>query len=381
MRVWVATPLLALLLACPTVPALQPGQAPALHTDEAGLWMQMERVERSLRTSGAIVQDPVVGDYVNDLVCELAADYCEGIRVYVVQTPHFNATMRPNGAMEVWTGLMLRAENEAQLAFVMAHEIAHYRERHSLAQWRRLKTTTNALMWFGMMSSAAGHGYAGSLAELAAIGSLLAFSREQEEEADRLGVQLLARAGYDPTEAARVWRGLLEESEAGDDDEPLVFLSTHPSSESRAEELERLATQQLSESNRGVTHQERFLEVSSRIRPQTVRGLLRQRTPERTEVVLQRIEDAGVPPAEVAYYRAELYRLRNEEGDEERALEWYRTAIAGDAAPPEAHRALGLLARRRGEEAAARTHLERYLEEKPEAPDRLMIESYLEALR
>jgi hypothetical protein len=364
-------------LSCASVPTLEPGQAPALDADEAGLWMQMARVEKSLATSGAILEDPVVNDYVNELVCDLAPEYCEGIRVYVVLTPHFNATMRPNGAMEVWTGLMLRAENEAQLCSVIGHEIAHYSERHTLERWRRAKATTNFLTYLSIVAAAAGHGYVGSLAELAAVGSLFAFSREQEEEADRLGLDRLANAGYDPTEAARVWRGILEESEAAEEDEPLVFLSSHPASEDRARYLEVLGDEKLTGINRDVTGQERFLDVSSRIRAETVRELLRLRTPERTQVVLDRLEASGVPSAEVAYYRAELYRLRDESDDEERAIDWYRTATASEQAPPEAHRALGLIFQRRGDTEAARRHLERYLEEKPEASDRLMIQSYL----
>jgi predicted Zn-dependent protease len=370
-----------LLLGCASVPMLEPGQRPSPETDEAGLWMQMERVEKSLRTSGAIVQDPVVNDYVSSLVCKLAPEYCEGIRVYVVLTPHFNATMRPNGAMEVWTGLMLRAENEAQLCSVIGHEIAHYTERHTLERWRQTRSTTNMLTYLNIVTAAAGHGYVGSLADLAALASLLAFSREHEQEADRLGLDRLAGAGYDPTEAAKVWRGLMEERDAGDEDEPLVFLSSHPASESRAEYLEELGRQKLTEANRDVTGQERFLEVSSRIRAETVRELLRQRTPERTEVVLDRLEESGIPSAEVAYYRAELYRIRGEDNDEESAIEWYRTAIESEDAPPEAYRALGLIYQRRGDKEAAHRHFERYLEEKPEASDRLMIQSYLVDLR
>ena len=381
MRARAATLALALPLACASVPTLEPGEAPSLDADEAGLWMQMERVEQSLRTSGAIVRDTVVNDYVNTLVCDLAPEYCEGIRVYVVLTPHFNASMRPNGAMEVWTGLMLRAENEAQLCSVLGHEIAHYSERHTLERWRQAKSTSNILMYLSIVTAAAGHGYIGSLAQLAAVGSLLAFSRDQEEEADRLGLERLAHAGYDPTEAARVWQAVIEENEADDGDEPLVFLSTHPASASRAKHLERLGRERLSDANRGVTGQARFLEVTARIRAETVRELLRQRSPERTEVVLDRLEASGVPAAEVAYYRAELFRIRDEGDDEERAVGWYRVAIEGGDAPPEAHRALGLILRRRGDREAARHHLERYLEERPEASDRLMIQSYLADLR
>jgi predicted Zn-dependent protease len=151
------------MVACASVSTVdrQTGERPALNTTEAGLWMQMDRVEERLNTSGRVIEDEKIDEYLRQVICRLAPAHCEGIRIYVVDVPFFNASMSPNGMMQVWTGLLLRTENEAQLAFVLGHELAHYTERHSLKRWIDLQNKANAATIFSMLSSAAGVGYAG----------------------------------------------------------------------------------------------------------------------------------------------------------------------------------------------------------------------------
>lgn len=107
--------------------------------------------------------------------------------------------MAPNGVMQVWTGLLLRTENEAQLASVLAHEIAHYRYQHSLEMFRQAKSTANILAPFQIITTAGGVGYVGSVAELVAVGSLLKFSRDHEREADSGGQENANCRGLRPS--------------------------------------------------------------------------------------------------------------------------------------------------------------------------------------
>ena len=139
---------LALLLsacAAPRVDRVTPAApAPAVETDEAGLIMQMDRFEADLRNSAALVRDPALNRYLAELTCRVAGDYCNDIRVYLVRQPYFNAQMAPNGMLIVWTGLLLRVEDEAQLAFVLGHEVGHYVERHSLARCGKVVSACSA---------------------------------------------------------------------------------------------------------------------------------------------------------------------------------------------------------------------------------------------
>ena len=184
---------------------VQPGYQPALNTDEAGLWLVMDKSEQELKTSGSLITDAAANAYLQEVVCRLASDLCTDVRVYLVRVPHFNASMAPNGVMQVWSGLLLRAENEAQLAYILGHEISHYRYQHSLQMFRQAKTTASILAPFQVVTAAGGVGYVGSLAQVAAVGTLMKFSRDHEREADDGGFEMLVAAGYNPHEAAKVW--------------------------------------------------------------------------------------------------------------------------------------------------------------------------------
>ena len=153
------------VLGCTTIPdsELQPGERPALETTEAGLWMHMDKMEANLRTSGRVLRDPALDNFLKTLTCRLEPEHCNSVRIYVVDVPYFNASMAPKGMMQVWSGFLLRAENESQVAFVLAHELAHYVQRHSLQRWIDIKNKLNASQILSVLTSAAGVGYVGGL--------------------------------------------------------------------------------------------------------------------------------------------------------------------------------------------------------------------------
>lgn len=391
-------------------PDIRPGERPALATEEAGLWMVMDRMEERLRTSGRLLTgtdfnaggltDPGLADpgltdvdltaerlttaslneYVRDIVCKLAGSYCPDIRVYVVQTPHFNASMAPNGAMQVWTGLILRAENEAQLAYVLGHELGHYLRRHTLQLWRDARSKSDFLAFFQLFAAAAGVGYVGPIANLIVLGSVYKFSRDQEREADDLGFELMVRAGYDPREAPKIWEALVKEREAADDPDKFIFFSTHPPTEERIETLKEMAENAVADEGGGIVAQERFLTATLPFRRKFLRDEMRRREFAQSQVLLDRLLESGVGLGELHFFQGELYRLRSEEGDEDKAIAAYQKALEFKNAPSEADRALGLLFFRSGEKEKARECLERYLQKRIDAEDREMIRAYLQQL-
>lgn len=378
---------LLLAVACATprgspgaLPDIKPGQRPALVSDEAGLWMYMDRVESSLKTSGRLITDPALNKYVRGLVCKLAANYCSDVRVYVVQTPQFNASMAPNAVMQVWTGLILRAENEAQLAYVLSHELGHYLRRHSVQLWRDVRLKGDLLVFFKLLTAAAGYGFVGDLGYLIALGSVYAFSRDNEREADDLGFELMVKAGYDPREAPKIWEALVKEREAGKESTPLIFFATHPSTEERIETLQRLAEKAYTPERSWVVGKETFLAATLPHRPTFLRDELRRRDFARSQVLFDRLLESGPEPGELHFFQGELYRLRNEDRDETKAIASYQKALEVGGAPMDTYRALGLLFMKQGEKEKARSAFERYLERHPKAEDRQMIESYLRQL-
>ena len=353
------------------VAELAPGERPPAGSDEAGLWRQMDGAERQMRTAAGVVRDRAINEYVRGIVCRLAGPHCEGVRVYIVRNPEFNASMAPNGMLQVWTGLLLRTANEAQLAYVLGHEVAHYVRRHSLQQMRDVQSKTAFLQVIGMVVGTAGGvaGGAGAVAaapvqlgvQLATLGSAYAFSRDAEREADEVGFELMLRAGYEPSEAPAAWQRLIAEREASGKGRPTIFFATHPPTEERVDRLRTLAGSATATPGEARIGREDYL---AQIGP--LRSLL-----------LRHLAADGVRLGEVHFFRGEMYRLRGGKDDLAKAVDAYRNALEFDDAPAETHRGLGIVLVRSGDRATARAALVRYLEQRPGAEDREMIKAQI----
>jgi predicted Zn-dependent protease len=152
-----------------------------------------------------------------------------------------NAFALPGGKVGVHTGLFRVAKNDAQLAAVLGHEVAHAVARHGVERMSR-----ELLIGLGVAGLGAAVGD-DRVALAAGVGATLLislpFSREQEAEADEIGLLYMARAGYDPREAIRLWQNF----EALGVGTRIEFLSTHPSHGSRIERLERVMPRALAE--------------------------------------------------------------------------------------------------------------------------------------
>jgi predicted Zn-dependent protease len=360
---------------------LQPSQRPDLSSDEAGLWMYMDRIEDRLKSSGRLVTDPALNAYVRQIVCELDPVRCPDIRIYIVDTPHFNASMAPNGCMQVWTGLMLRAENEAQLAYVLGHEMAHYLRRHTLQQWRTVRTTSSALAFFSLATAAAGVGFAGDLAQLIAIGAIFAYSRDQEREADEIGFEMMAKAGYDPVQASAIWGYLLAEEEAGGKPSKSIFFSTHPTTSERIATLRDMADKAAKARGSWTEGREEYLNTTKPFRKDWFREEVQKGNYNASMVFLNRLLKEQNDSAEVHFFLGELYRLRGEKDDCENACSEYQKALKLGNPPPEIYRSLGVVCLRMGKAKEACDSFEEYLKVNPDASDRQIIESYINRLR
>lgn len=157
--------------------------------------------------------------------------------VTVFAEDQVNAFALPGGKIGIYTGLLDVAENQDQLATVMAHEVAHVLARHGNERLSTQYATSTGLDLVAMVAGSdttAKQTALGLLGVGAQVGVLLPFSRSQETEADVLGLELMAKAGFDPDESVSLWRNMIAASEGT----PPEFLSTHPSGESRIEVLQ-----------------------------------------------------------------------------------------------------------------------------------------------
>lgn len=359
---------------------IKPGERPDLASDEGGLWMYMEDMEHRLATSRQAIKDPALNDYIHDVLCRLAPSYCNDIRFYVVRTPHFNASMAPNGFMQIWSGLILRAQNEAQLAYILGHELGHYVRRHSIYQWRNVRGKSGALIYFQIATGAAGVGIVGDVAQLATVASLFAYSREHEREADEMAFRLMTAAGYDPREATTMWEIVMEEQEAAERTGRVIWFSTHPATEERAETLRALAADATSSGETGVTRRREFLAAVHPFRRRFLRDELGKRDYAASQVVIENLLAMEDNAAELHFFQGELYRMRAQEGDPQKAITSYQKALESGDVPLELHRSLGLMYWRTGRLTDAKSCFDNYLHLAPDAPDYLMIRAYQDEL-
>lgn len=358
---------------------IPPGYVPEDARDEQGLWMEFEEAERKLNQSALLVRDADIVNYILQITCRVAADYCNDFRVYVVRNPNFNASMTATGMMQVWTGLIVRAQSSDEIATVIAHEIAHYTRLHSLERFRDLKAKMARGSFFDLTLLAL-TGVSVPVGQMTAIMSFLSFNRQQETEADLLGARLLADAGYDPHASYRVWRKIIAEEEAAvaKSEERGIFSNTHPASEDRADYLETWVTSRYGPPDAELVADETFLAILNGHYLFLMEDQIDTNRFGRTQALLEHHAEIGVEPSLVRYFYGEMFRQRGHEGDAELAIAAYRHSIEGGAAPPEAYKNLGYLQLKAGDLEAAKRRFREYLDIAPQASDRAMIEFYLE---
>lgn len=346
---------------------LAPGYQPS-EADETGLWRLMDRAEEQLRTSRFVLRDPALNGYLHEIVCRLDKAHCADIRIYVVRTPQFNASMAPNGMMEIWTGLLLRCTDEAQLAAIIGHEMGHYLRRHSLALWRDARDKSSLGSFLGLGLAAAGMGRFGDVANLALIASIYSYSRDNEREADTIGEQLLLQAGYAPIAAAEIWDQLIAEYAAGTADRSQsVLFASHPTPEERLVTLRKAAeAANVRNAERGA---ERYRRTLAGVRATIVRDELALRQYGRSAQLFERLLARAPDDGLLWYAKGEVYRLRAEAGDLERAADAYARALQARDAPAETYRSIARVALKRGDRPGAQAALESYLARVPGADD------------
>lgn len=195
-----------------------------------------------IRETSALVKDRATIDYVA-CVANAIVDTLEGrdAEMYwelaVVDNPTVNAFVLPGGKIVVFSGILQVAENQHQLAAVMGHEVAHVTADHPKERMARQEVTNFGADTIGLIL---GGGYMrqtsaamNSMRTIAQLGVLNPFSRGQETEADLIGLEYMAKAGFDPRESVELWKAMGEKNKSSIPE----YMSTHPSGETRINEL------------------------------------------------------------------------------------------------------------------------------------------------
>ncbi|WP_312257037.1 M48 family metalloprotease [Stutzerimonas nitrititolerans] len=246
-----------LTLACLLTTPAMTNELPSLGDSSSGIVSpeqehQLGRAWLSLlRGQVQQLSDPLVKDYLERSVYRLAETsqlQDRRLEFVLLDSPQLNAFAAPGGIIGVNGGLFIHAQTEAEYASVLAHELAHLSQRHfarGLEAQQRMQLPLMAAMLAGVVAAAAGAGDAGIAAivstQAAAIQAQRRFSRQNEQEADRIGLINLERAGYDPRAMPDMFGRLMRQYRY--DQKPPEFLLTHPVSESRIADTRNRAEQ------------------------------------------------------------------------------------------------------------------------------------------
>lgn len=211
-------------------------------TSSQQLKQQGGREFEQIREQAALVKDRATIDYVacvaNAIVAELEPPESDMYwELAIVDNPTINAFVLPGGKIVVFSGILGVAQNQHQLAAVMGHEVAHVTAGHPETRQNQREMTS-----FGVDTLALilGGGYGrqtaaaqSSLSTLGTLGLLNPFSRGQESEADLIGLEYMAKAGFDPRESVELWKIMNEKNETSIPE----YMSTHPSGDTRIDDL------------------------------------------------------------------------------------------------------------------------------------------------
>ena len=228
-----------------------------------------------------IVDDPIVAEYVNRVGQNLVrnSDAKVPFTIKLIDSRDVNAFALPGGFFFVHSGLMLRAESEAELAGVMAHEIAHVAARHGTRQATRGQVINLATIPLIFMGGWTGYGIRQAAGFAIPIG-FLRFSRKFESEADFLGLQYLYKAGYDPT----AFVDFFEKMQADEKRKPgtmAKLFRSHPPHGDRITKTQKNIDRMLPNKSEYVVSTSEFLDMKDRLTALTRRGKEAREDPNR----------------------------------------------------------------------------------------------------
>ncbi|WP_125117987.1 M48 family metalloprotease [Bordetella trematum] len=252
----ILTAVMSLALVLPAAPLVaQPVGLPSMGAASgADLSPALERqlgeaIMAQGRRDPTYINDPELAQYLTTMGRKLAAFAPGGmpdVEIFGVRDPEINAFAMPGGFIGINSGLIVSSSSESELAGVLAHEIGHVAQRHiarGMTQQSQNSMVMMASLAAALLAALAGGG--GNLAmgvaafgQAAAINRQLGFSRDAEREADRTGLQMLTRAGYDPAGMARMFERLMNASRLNEGMGGGAWASTHPLSIERMSDVQ-----------------------------------------------------------------------------------------------------------------------------------------------
>lgn len=194
----------------------------------------------NLKSEKPISNNRRVNQFVQCVATAITAEVGGNWEVIVFDDASLNAFALPGNKIGVHSGLVDLVDNQDQLASVIGHEVGHVLAKHSnerMSQKLGAQVGVSLIAAVAAPQTALGQTAVSLLGVGAQYGIIMPFSRLHESEADNIGVEIMAKAGFDPVESITLWRKMAQASQGG---HPPEFLSTHPSHGTRIEDLQAL---------------------------------------------------------------------------------------------------------------------------------------------
>ncbi len=226
--------LIHFLTACATSPT---GRSQLVFMPDDQLNSMGLQAFEDLKKEKPISQDVKENTFVRCIANAITREVGGNWEVIVFEDKSLNAFALPGSKIGVHTGLLDLVDNQHQLAAVIGHEIGHVLARHSN---ERMSQKVGAQMGISLIAAVAapqtplGQTAVSLLGVGAQYGVIMPFSRLHESEADQIGLELMAKAGFNPAESVTLWQKMAQASQG---EQPAEFLSTHPSHETRIDDL------------------------------------------------------------------------------------------------------------------------------------------------
>jgi predicted Zn-dependent protease len=366
---------------CATLRPVPVTEAMMSSEDEQMLWRRAQEEQNAINGSGVLYPDAELENYLNLIVKKLQVNSTSpdiSFQIKVVKDPNLNAFAFPNGVIYVHTGILARMDNEAQLAALLAHEMIHCTHRHTLRVLRSIKdrpayfdavrkTLEKMVMTRGLAQ------FLGITGSMVAISG---YTRELETEADRVGLDLMVKANYDPREALKLFEHLRQEIEIEGFEEP-YFFGTHPNVHQRIENVNNWLVAKYRGKGTVLKNTKIFQSRISRLILDNARLDLRQGRFYIAQRTVKKYLTTKPEDARAYYLLGEIFRQRDRQNDTSAALKNFEKAISLNPSFSEPHKAMGLIYYKDGDRRLAKFFFESCLLLSPDTPDKAYIQGYL----
>jgi len=377
------------IVGCQAPQPIGPGNIYEPDEREARLWTSSRAEADAITNSGHAYNDPTLRAYVQSVLEKvmgnnLAAYLPLNPEIIIVDHPVPNALSLPHGAVVLHTGILSRMRSEAQLAMLLGHEITHATHRHMDRHAEDTYARTGAHSYVALISVAGGqniHDIVAGMSQLITVAAVYGYKRDLEREADRVGLTLVAQAGYDPAEAQEMFEQALGASDRKGRRQNYLY-ATHPKMKDRVRSCQQLRKKmppELVEQAHDVGI-DRYLAHTTELIYAEAQRHISQGKFDLAEETLAFMQEHRPTDAEPYAIQGDLFRAKGTEQFGDKAEDAYLTALTVNRRSAMAHKGLGLLYVHKKKPELAIMHLHNYIRLAPNAVDRPYIQQYITQL-